>query len=497
MTSNFNYPLWNRVFLDRSMEKPIHEQLFDQLRQAVVTRAIPKGARLPPTRMIADELAVSRSTATLVYDRLIAEGYATARKGAGTYVATCLPEETHLHGSKRPLGLDPSPEKKGIARRGQALRDLHLPSERAGHYDLSPTTPALDKLPFERFGRMSSKYWRSEPWMELGYGERLDVPALRFQVAHYLGEVHGVSCSPQQILIVSSTTQAYMLVAHCLLDPGDGVIIEDPNYPTRIAVLTAAGLRVIPVPVDRLGLNAASFDGAACDARLVIASPTNQFPSGSTMPLERRAALVTWAQKQNAWILEYDYNNAFRFDGRPLSSLSELDGGNRVLYLGNFNKIISPALGLAYLVVPPDLVEVFARAKVVFSCDVPPPLQNMVADFMEQGDLAAHIRRMRLLYADRAASLTACLRRELGEVLEVPDVTAGLHLTTNALVALDAEAITDAARLSKIDVPALSRYQMSTQTLSGFIFGFGNSPVERIEKSVRVFADIVATRMGT
>lgn len=496
MSCNVSYPLWNTVFLDRSSSKPLHAQIFDQMRQAIVKGAIPKGARLPPTRTLAAELAVSRSTAILVYDRLMTEGYATGQTGAGTYVAARLPEEAHLGQPKQVVRPAPAkPGGKGIARRGEALQQLQLPSERAGQHDLSPTTPALDELPFERFRRTSSQYWRSEPWAELGYGERLGLPALRRQVAHYLGEVHGVSCSPEQILIVASTTQAFMLVAQTLLDPGDGVIVEDPAYPTRIAALSATGLRVIPQPIDKHGLDAAAFEGEARDARLVVASPTNQFPFGSTMPIDRRAALVAWAHDRYAWILEYDYNDAFRFDGRPLSSLAALDGGQRVLYIGNFNKVLSPALGLAYMVVPQDLVEVFARAKLVFSCHVPPPLQNLVADFMEQGDLAAHIRRMRLLYAARATALTTCLQRELGAVLDVPHVVAGLHLTANARVPLDAESITRAARSRNIDVPALSRYQIGTRTLSGFIFGFGNTPAERIERSVRLFADIV-TRMA-
>jgi GntR family transcriptional regulator/MocR family aminotransferase len=495
MTASFNYPFWNTIALAPNGPEPLYDQIAGQLRMLVVAGAIPRGVRLPPTRKLSDELGVSRSTIVLAYARLKNEGYANGRTGAGTYIEKDLPEDLHRRTGEPP---PPAPlrQPRLLAARGRALMGQSLPSERELGYDLSPLLPALDELPFADIRRSTAEYWGSEPWPQFSFSERLGLPALRQQIAKYLGEYEGVPCRPEQIAVVASTTQAFILLAQLLLDPGDGVVIEDPGYPTRTAAMAANGARILPQRVDQEGLCVDRFGPETQAARMVIASPTNQFPYGSTMSMERRLALLAWARDRSAWVIEYDYSSPIGINRQPLPSLLSLDADQRVIFIGNINRIFSPSLGLTYLVLPPDLVELFYRAKLVFSCYLPPPLQQMVADIMGRGVLAKHVRRMRLIYRERASILVDALRQALGDRLLIPDVTAGLHLTAHALGPLDDAAVTDAARQRGIDAPALSRYRLQDKTAKGFVFGFGNTAPERIAPAVRRFAEVMAATQG-
>ncbi|KRE03218.1 hypothetical protein ASE61_12055 [Bosea sp. Root670] len=492
MNASFNYPFWNTIALAPDGPEPLYDQIAGQIRALVVDGAIPRGMHLPPSRKLADELGVSRSTIVLAYNRLKNEGYAHGRTGAGTYIEKDLPEDMHRRIGEPSPAPQPPPQPRVLAARGCALMGLPLPSERELGYDLSPLLPALDELPFADISRSTAEYWGSEPWPQFNFSERLGLPALRQQIAKYLGEYEGVPCRPEQIAVVASTTQAFILLAQLLLDPGDGVVIEDPGYPTRTAAMVANGARILPQRVDLEGLCVDRFGPETHDARMVIASPTNQFPYGSTMSMERRLSLLAWARARNAWVIEYDYSSPIGINRQPLASLLSLDADQRVIFIGNINRIFSPSLGLTYLVLPPDLVELFYRAKLVFSCYLPPPLQQMVADIMGRGVLAKHVRRMRLIYRERATILVDALRQALSDRLLIPDVTAGLHLTAHALGPLDDAAVTNAARQRGIDAPALSRYRLQDRTATGFVFGFGNTVPERITPAVRRFAEIMA-----
>lgn len=487
MAHKFNYPIWSALSLQRDSTVPLHEQVFEQVRQAIVGRQLAKGARLPPTRSLAVELNVSRSTIVLVYERLLSEGYVSGRVGAGTFIADILPEDTRPDAERAAPAPQAPPGQ--VSRRAQALLDLALPAERDSSFDLSPTVPALDQLPFDQFAKVSSQYWRSAPASDLGYGLTYGLPELQRQIASYLGEAHGLSCVPEQILVVSGTTQAFSLAGHVLADHGDRVIVEDPGYITRSSALMAGGLELVHVPIDQQGLDSSSFARYAPDARLVIASPTNQFPFGSTMPLERRLSLLQWADEREAWIIEYDFNNAFHFSGRALPPLAALDRRGRVVYVGNFNRAMSPALNLAYAVLPLDLVEAFARASQVFSFHAAAPMQGVVADLMASGQLASHMRRMGGRYRERAKLIVQCLQTLTGDSFALSEVGAGLHLSAIARAPLDDAAISQALLAHRIDVPCLSSYCTTAPARQGFVFGFGNTSAERIASAVERFSE--------
>lgn len=496
MALKFNYPTWSALSLDHQSALPLHTQVFEQIRTAIVDGHLAKGARLPPSRQLAQELEVSRNTIVLVYERLLAEAYATGRVGAGTYVATVLPEDRHPCRDESAEGHCDAPVTRLVSRRAQSLLDARIPSERNGAFDLSPTVPALDQLPFDQFAKVAAQYWRSAPAANLGYGGVLGLPELRAQIAAYLGEAHGVPCLPEQVMVVSGTTQGFVLAGHVLADAGDRVIVEDPGYGTRLAALVGGGLELIPVPIDREGLDSSQLDGRAAQAKLVVVSPTNQFPYGSTMPLERRLSLLQWAQDHDVSIIEYDFNNAFHFSGRALPPLAALDRSGRVIYIGNFNRSISPAFSMAYIVMPDRLIDAFTRANQIFAFHASAPTQGVVADFMKSGQLAAHIRRMGSRYRERASLLAHCLRTLCGDAFELSATGAGLHVSAVARHPIDDAAVSQALLGHRIDVPALSGYCITDHIRSGFVFGFGNTPAERIAIALRVFSELVAEDAG-
>ncbi|MFT3720574.1 PLP-dependent aminotransferase family protein [Pseudorhodoferax sp.] len=492
MAQKFNYPTWSAIALDRQGTAPLHTQVFEQIRQAIIAGQLAKGARLPPSRQLAQELQVSRSTVLLVYERLLAEGYATGRVGAGTYIASVLPEDRQPRREAPPARPAGAEATRQLSQRARSLLGLRLPSERNGALALSPTVPALDQLPFDQFAKVAAQYWRAAPAADLGYGGVLGLSELRAQIADYLGEAHGVACRPEQVMVVSGTTQGFMLAGHVLTDAGDRVVVEDPNYLTRLAALLGGGAVLTPIPIDREGLDSRDLSGDAAQARLVVVSPTNQFPFGSTMPLERRLSLLQWAQERDAWIIEYDFNNAFHFSGRALPPLAALDRGGRVIYVGNFNRSISPAFSLAYLVVPPDVMDAFTRANQVLAFHASAPTQGIVADFMKSGQLAAHIRRIGNRYRERAALVVHCLNTLCGDAFELSATGAGLHLSAVARHPLDDVAVSQALLGHGIDVPALSGYCMTERVRRGFVLGFGNTPAERIAGALEIFSTLVA-----
>ncbi len=493
MADRFNYPTWNILNFDRSSRQPLHDQLYLQLLSAIVTGQVVRGTRLPPSRKLATELGVSRNTVIHAYERLAAEGYLRHKVGAGTFVEESLPEDYQLRSATDGKA---DAVQATLSRRGEQVSRIGV-SMRLDQHDLSPGVPAIDQFPFDRFTAISNRYWKSLPAVDLGYGEPGGLKKLRQQISLYLGEARGVTCEPEQVIVLSGTLPGITLIAQLLLDPGDVAVLEDPSFITEVATLIANGVRPINVPIDRSGLDLARAGAEAQQARLIAVTPVGQFPFGSIMGMERRQALLSWAYERKAWIFEDDFNSEIRWGGQPLPPLAALDRRGQVIYASSFNRVLAPGIRLGYVVVPADLVDAFGAAQQALGYHVPTPLQHMVANFMESGDLAAHLRRMRLIYQERAELLAHCLREQFGDLFEVPDIQAGLYLTMFSRSDIDDVAISNAALRYKLDVPALSRYCRSDQVLRGFIYGFGNTPPARIPRCVKNFAKAVDAVAGS
>jgi GntR family transcriptional regulator/MocR family aminotransferase len=486
------------VDLDSGASRPLYDQLYRDLRQAILSSQLLPGMQLPSTRALADELGLSRNTVLGAYDQLEAEGYLQSRVGSGTYVAQELPEalrsvrgESHLNPSSQRFS-DDAGDASPLSERGGALTDLQLSAFRPDEKPRAfrPGLPALDAFPIETWSRLVSRRWRSLPASTLGYRRSTGFPPLRETIAAYLQESRGACCSPEQVIVVSGTQQAITLVAHVLLDPGDRAWIEDPGYPRAKGAFRWAGAQTVPVPLDREGLDV-DAGRTRGDAQIAYVTPSHQYPLGITMSLSRRLELLEWANETGAWILEDDYDSEYRYEGRPIAALQGLDDAGRVIYVGSFSKVLFPALRLGYLVVPEPLIEPFSAAKsIVERC--PPLVPQMAAtDFLEEGHFKRHLRRMRTLYAERQSVLIESLREQMGGPVDVSSDEAGLHLTLFLDAASRDEAVSEAAEARGVTAPPLSFYAADALDQNGLVLGYAAVDAEAIRDGAAQLAEAI------
>ncbi len=475
--------------LDASAARPLFGQVYDGLRAAILDGTLAPGARLPATRGLASELGVSRNTVLNAYEQLLAEGYLEGRAGSGTFVPQCLPEELLQVRAGRTCLPPPGP-RRGLSRRGELMARTRVSATRTEGEPRAfrPGVPALDAFPFRLWARLAERHWRRPARDLLGYGEAAGYRPLREAVAAHAAASRAVRCSPEQVVVVNGSQQALDLAARVLLDPGDAAWIEDPGYPGARGALLAAGVRLAPVPVDGEGLDVSAGVRRCPRARLAYVTPSHQYPLGVTLSLGRRLALLDWARRAKAWVVEDDYDSEFRYAGRPLAALQGLDRDGRVLYVGTFSKVLFPSLRLGYLIVPPDLVEPFERARALADAHGPLLPQAVLADFLAEGHFVRHVRRMRTLYAERQAMLVREAARELGGRLEVGPSESGLHLVGWLPPGVDDRAASARAEAFGVEAPALSAYRVGPGPRGGLMLGYAACDARQVRDGVRRLA---------
>jgi GntR family transcriptional regulator/MocR family aminotransferase len=502
MSKRATAPVWGAFAVDPESTLPLQEQIARYLREAVLCGRLRPGARLPSSRAFANDLGVSRQTVVLAYDRLAAEGYAYGRQGSGIYVPEVLPEDLALPAAPPDAHVDAARHEAypALSARGRRLIELPVTPVRRGPGLLAPGTPALDAFPYDTWARLSARFWRSRPASDqLGYADPAGYRPLRAAIAEHVGTTRGVSCNADDIVITSGSQHAIELVARLLIDAGDTVWVENPGYVAGHSAVEGAGARVVPVPVDAEGLDVDAGVRLAPRARLAVVTPSHQYPLGVTMSLRRRLALLAWADRADAWIIEDDCDGDYRYAGQPLHPLRALGrqtAANRVIYVGTFAKVLAPGLRIGYLIAPPGLADAFARARALIDRQSPTPLQITLAEFIGDGHFASHLRRMRMLYTERRDALLTALERYCADELDwgagVPD--AGLHLVATLRGAAAPEAdlpVWEAATKLGLQTPPLSpHYRCGGQ--AGLIIGFGatlpgnmREAVKRLQRAIR------------
>lgn len=493
------------VNLDRGSALPLYRQLYDGLRDRILAGTLPPGSRLPSVRALVRELAVSRNTVAGALAQLLAEGYLETRVGSGTYVSSARPDDALGVGTTRGIvrrRVGPG-NSEGLSRRGVMLASIPVsPSRRRGVNALQPfrpAVPALDEFPLAIWRRLASDFWRHPPLGALDYGEPAGYRPLRMAIAEHLRAYRAVRCSWEQVIVVSGSQQALGLCAGLLLDEGDAAWIEDPCYLGARAALSASGARLVPVRVDDDGLDVASGERAAPDARLAYVTPSHQYPTGATMSLARRLALLAWVARTGAWVLEDDYDGEFRYAGRPLSSLQGLDDGGHVIYVGTFSKVLkvlSPALRIGYAVVPPGLVDALERTRTVADRHASVPEQAILAEFIAGGHFVRHLRRMRRLYAERQQALVDAAGVALAGLVEVRPSGAGLHLVGRLPDGVDDVAVSERLDVAGIEAPPLTAHRFSTSGPPGLVLGYAAFDVTAISEGVARLAVILRDATG-
>jgi GntR family transcriptional regulator / MocR family aminotransferase len=488
MTKRVSAAPFPPIRLDRASPVPVHRQIYDGLRRAILEGRLKAGTQVPSTRTLAKGLGVARTTVVIAYSQLLAEGYLEGRIGSGTYVSPSLPDGLLEVRAARSSDSAREARVGGISRRGRlfvsapgtAVRYVGEP--RAFRHGV----PALDEFPFGIWSRLAARRWRQPPWEMVAYGEAAGYRPLREAIADHLGAARAVRCTWEQVVVVSGAQQAFELTARVLLDPGDAVWIEDPGYSGAQAALAAAEAKLVPVPVDEEGLDVAAGEERAPEARLAFVTPSHQYPLAVTMSLPRRLALLGWASRCDAWILEDDYDSEYRYSGRPLEALQALDDVGRVIYAGTFSKVLFPALRLGYLVVPPDLVDAFAASRELSDLHPPTVEQAILADFFHQGHFARHIRRMRMLYAERQAALVEAAKAELAGLLRIDPANAGMHLVGYLLESHDDREASRRAAGHGIEASPVSASCLSECSVSpGLLLGYTAVGTREIQDGVR------------
>ncbi len=469
------------LVLEPGADEPLHRQLYDRLRESVLTGMLPPGTRLASTRVMASELGVSRNTVMAAFNQLLAEGYLQGRVGSGTFVTRTLPDDVLRARAARPER-ETVDRGRGLSRRGAKLVETPVSVARVGApVAFRPGLPALDEFPLDLWSRLVARRWREATPDLLGYGDPAGHGSLRTAIAGHLAIARSVRCDPEQVVIVSGSQQALDLASRLLLDPGDKVWVEDPGYLGARAAITGAGAEVVPVPVDREGLVVSAGVGRAPKAAMAYVTPSHQYPLGVTMSLARRLELLEWARTAGAWVLEDDYDSETRYAGRPLAALQGLDADQRVIYMGTFSKVMLPSLRLGYLVLPPDVVDAFVKARAVSDRHSPSVEQAALADFIDEGHFDRHIRRMRMLYADRQAALLHAAHRHLDGMLEVRAHDVGKHVLGLLPEGADDAALSERARAHRVEAQPLSAYYLQERPKQGFVLGYAAVP----ERSTR------------
>jgi GntR family transcriptional regulator/MocR family aminotransferase len=464
----------------------LYTRVYRELRRAILDGRLKPAARLPPSRQLAQELSVSRNTVLGAYQQLFAEGYIEAADRAGTFVARTLPEEMLQPRMTTGQIAHQRCQRRSLSRRGREL----VQASPDDNFFAKPrpfrcATPDYPSFPFEIWSRLLGKYSRHPSADLLGYHYPAGHPRLRRAVADYLKLARAVRCKPEQVIIVPGTQIALDLVSQVLLDSGEIALIEDPGYFGVRGAFMRAGLQIGGVPVDPEGISIEYIRRKGRHARLVYVTPSYQFPLGITMSLARRLELLDWAAKAKAWIFEDDCAGEYRYNGRPTPSLQGLDNNDRVIYVGSFSKLLFPSLRVSYLVSPPDLVESFIKARVMTDLHSATVPQAALADFLEEGHFARHLRRMRALYSKRQSYFLAAAKAELAGLLEIENRGAGMHLIGWLPSSVDDRAAARAASDHEVATAPLSAFRFKRRLLGGLVLGYTAFTERQIRDGVR------------
>ena len=479
------------LVLEAGSSTPLHRQIYFEIRRAILDGRLRPGARLPASRALARDLGISRNTVTSAFDQLAAEGYVEARTGAGSFVPAHLPEDQITKGP-RSEPRSPGSVTAGLAPSRRAFRLISVAGEPTSRKPFAPGLPEVELFPFKEWARLLGRHWRRPAQKDLMGAAPGGDPRLCAAVADYLATARAVFCRPEQVIITAGSRQALDLAARVLIDPGDTVWVEEPGYRPTAAVLGAAGARLVPVPVDDEGLSIADGLRLGPRPRLICISPSHQYPLGVTMSLGRRLALLETARAAKSFVLEDDYDSEYRYAGRPLAALQGLDQGGHVIYLGTLSKVMFPGVRLGYMVVPDHLLDAFLKVRTLIDAHPSSIAQAALADFIEEGHLAGHIRRMRPLYAERQAALIQALE-PVAERLTLTPAEAGMHLVGRLDPGEDDRAMAKTAHDLGVQAPALSTYFQGPPSTAGLVLGYAGVDDATIERSAATLIQAIGS----
>jgi GntR family transcriptional regulator/MocR family aminotransferase len=474
---------------------PAHRRVYESIRRGIVSHHLTAGTRLPSTRSLSETLKLSRNTLLAAFEQLHDEGYVVSQTGSGTRVAKTFPEEfKEKNNAKETVISDQSRAITTLSIRGKTVAgEAEQPS-----YEVQPFAPGEDDFtafPTQLWRRLLNRQWRAPKPAHLDYGHSGGFLPLRSAIANYLRMSRAVNLTVEQVLITSGTQQSIDLCARLLTDHGDLVWVENPCYWGARRILEINGLKLHPVAVDAEGL-APGMKDFRRPPRLIYTTPSHQYPKGVVMSYGRRRLLLDYAANHGSWILEDDYDSEFRFEGHPLSSLQGMDQNDRVLYLGTFSKVMYPGIKLGYLVVPPNLTESFKRGLYELQRPGQVVIQAALAEFIEEGHFASHIRRLRQIYGERRRLLQESLSSVTSVGATLPLAGSGLHLMVGLPADCDDVRVAGLAAEQGLRVYPLSCYGIGENREKGLIIGYAYAATERIAPNGRILAEVIQAALS-
>jgi GntR family transcriptional regulator/MocR family aminotransferase len=473
--------------LQRDSRQPLFVQLCEQIRQRIISGQLDTDMRLPPSRILATEQAISRSTVVTAYEQLVAEGYIEGRRGAGFFVRELAEVDYSRRKTTTPLNAAIS-----LA--------TDIPSEPTVASPLGhPGYPDNRLFPYQQWARSLARSARLAPRAMIISESPFGDPHLRRSIANYLADWRGLDIHPQQVMVTAGSVDALETCIRTLTSPGEVIGLENPGYLPLRNLVKNQGMRIEWLAV---GSNGAELPRQSqrqsqrkAGPRLAVVTPSHQFPLGGAMSANRRREYQQWANANDAWIVEDDYDSEFRYAGRPIPALASLDDSDRSIYVGTFSKVFSVSLRLAYLIMPLALIPEFKRTLSRFGVKAALPCQRALADFIDSGDLYRHIRRVRRIYAERRRLLLELVEQKLSAWASFQDHQAGMQFTINLLSGFDDQAIAKAAQLKGVQVAALSPYYGDGAAQPGLLLGFCCFDESEIRSNVDVLAAIIEAQV--
>lgn len=468
----------------KSRAGPLHRRLYAALRDAILDGSLAPGTRLPATRRLAGHLAVSRNTVVAAFDQLHAEGYVTAKVGHGTRVAAIAPEKL--------IACSPAVDRANAAAPNDPPAETAARPQAPRPRIFEAGEPDVAAFPHHLWARLLARSARDGARLASPYVEPFGDPALRGAIARHVQEYRGVRCRPEQVVVTTSTQAAMTLTASLLLRPGDPLWLEDPGYIGALAAFEAAHARIIPVPVDSEGMDTEAVPDAP-PPKLIYLTPSHQFPLGMTMPLSRRLSLLERASQDGAYIIEDDYDSEFRFSGRPVAALQGIDSAERVIYLGTFSKTLMPGLRTAYMVLPRPLCASLRDRLRVDALQPPAAVQAALAQFVTEGHYAAHVRRMRMVYARRLKALenAACT---LPRPVRLARCSTGLQVPLYLGPDGNDKAFAARGERAGLSLSPISKFYLKARPRPGVLLGFAAMPEERITEHMATLGGLLRER---
>ena len=473
------------IHLDRTSTIPLYRQLIEEIRQGVLSGRLKPNQKLPSSRSLAKSLIISRSTVTQSYEQLESEGYLETRRSSGTYVCKQIPDEWLKSSAIAPVTNNTIAKNLSLSQFGKNLTSIGSLQVFEPDYEISFRygNPAVKYFPMQQWRKLLVRYHNSSDLLNYAADSAGYFP-LRVEIASYLQRSRAVRCTPEQVIMVNGSQQALDLIARLVLNPGDWVAMEDPGYLGARYCFKGQLANIQPVPVNSEGLEVKTLSSCPQKFKLVYVTPSHQFPSGVTLSLTQRIALLQWAEKTDTLIIEDDYDSEYRYQTQPIPALQGMDRSESVIYIGTFSKILFPSLRIGYLVVPHNWIPVIRKAKWLCDRFCPVLEQYALTDWIKLGHFERHIRRMRQLYDSRRQALVAALKRHFAKRVTIIGENAGIHVMVKIQTALPDEVVIQKAAAVGVGLISAREYYLKRTSQGEFIFGYAQLDEHRIEQGI-------------